>query len=592
MDLSAANSREYQRQAIDAEIKSLEESIRALKRRRNALAPISSLPTEVTILIFSFLRTTSSAFTPGKKSDPLAWLRVAHVYRQWREIALNEPLFWSHVDFTNLSSVGAAEILVRAKTAPLYLEARVLDSNWDNARFSAFQEGLRACVSRICHLHISADDSQLLKTLEGLISPAPTLERLSLSRGGEWIFLTLAVPESLFGGNTPRLSCLKLLHCDISWKSPLLRGLRCLDIRSPTANGVPSHSVWLDALDEMPQLKMLTLYGASPRADWFPFDVERTVTLPSLTHFDIADSPYDCAFALAHLNLPALTCLNVTTFSCLSDGYDVREVLPYITQHAHGSQDTHPLQSVLIRGKKTRADILAWPVPNIDVEVHGSTSLAATAPARVALSFWNKDSDWNRFDYHNEILSMAMAAVPLDGLVTLITQDFLAPPFEQFWLPTLPRLPLLRRVRLTSIVATKFIDWLQADKGAREDPLLPSLKELVFVDTYLYEDWTLRLCEVLMKRVEQGVPLEMLDLRTCRPDPGYSAAIRILSEIVVDVVGPEETVDARAQIISMWDRLARGSIVGYDDSGEESQLDTDDDDDSDTSSDGEDEEEE
>jgi hypothetical protein len=125
MDPSEENSREHQQQAIDAEIKSLEapESIRALRCRRNALAPISSLPTDVTTFIFSFSRATSLAFkfTPG----PLAWLRVAHFCHQGREIALNQPLIWSHLDFTSLSSVGAAEILARAKTAPLYLEARV-----------------------------------------------------------------------------------------------------------------------------------------------------------------------------------------------------------------------------------------------------------------------------------------------------------------------------------------------------------------------------------------------------------------------------------------------------------------------------------
>jgi hypothetical protein len=56
MDSSKENSREYQRQAIDAEIKSLEGSLRALKYRRNALAPISSLPIEVIADIFSILR--------------------------------------------------------------------------------------------------------------------------------------------------------------------------------------------------------------------------------------------------------------------------------------------------------------------------------------------------------------------------------------------------------------------------------------------------------------------------------------------------------------------------------------------------------
>ena len=566
MGPSEANSWEYQQQAIDAEIKSLEESIRALKYRRNALAPISSLPTEVTTLIFSFLRATS---TPDKKPDPdpLAWLRVTHVCHQWREIALNQPLFWSHINFTNLSSVGAAEILARAKTAPLYLEARFPCSQWDDARssrFSAFQEKLQACVSRICHLRFSADISQFHETLERLTSPAPTLERLSLTCGGH-SYSELEV-VSLFGGITPRLSCLELREFNINWTSPLLRGLRCLDIRSPSE--FPSLSVWLDALDEMPQLKMLTLLWASPAGDDagpIPFDVQRIATLPSLTHFNISDPPRDCAFALAHLDLPALTCLIVkTTFYRPSIGSNVRDVFPYIAQHAHGSQDTQPLQSVLIRGKKTRVDILAWPVPNINVEVQWPTLLASTAPARVVLSL--RSSDWKNVDTPNEVLGMAMRAVPLDGLVTLIIQDFLTPPFEQPWLPNMPKFPLLQHLRLASTVATKFIDWLQADNGGPEDPLLPSLKELVVVDADLHGDWTLRLCESLMKRVEQGVPLEMLDLRTCRPDPDYPAAVRLLGEIVVNVLGPEETLEARAQILSMWDHSAWDPFVRHDDS--------------------------
>ena len=570
MDPSEANSWEFQQQAIDAEIKSLEESIRALKYRRNALAPISSLPTEVTALIFSFLHATSSVFIPDERPDPdpLAWLRVTHVCHQWRENALNQPLFWSHIDFTILSSVGAAEILARAKTAPLYLEARFLGSQWDDARFSrfsAFQEKLQACVSRICHLFFSADISQFPETLEGLISPAPTLERLSLTCDGQSRLAPQVVPETLFGGITPRLSCLELREYGISWTSPLLRGLRYLDIRLTFA--YPSLSVWLDALDEMPQLEMLTLQWASPTGDDagpIPFDVKRTATLPSLTHFDIFESPKDSAFVLAHVDLPALTCLSVKTLFHLPYGgsLTVWDVFPYISQHSHGSQDTQPLQSVLIRGKKTRVDIFAWPVPNIDIEEQGNTLLARTA--RVALSL--QSHDWEVIDTPNEILGTAMRTVPLDGLVTLVAQDFLT--FEQSWLPNLPRFPLLQHLRLASIMATRFIDWLKADNGGHEDPLLPSLKELVVVDAHLYEDWTLRLCEALMKRVEQGVPLGMLDLRTCRPDPGYPAAVRLLGEIVVDVLGPEETHDARAQIISRWDRSLAvcGSFVRHEDS--------------------------
>ena len=369
-----ANSRDCQRQAIDAQIKSLEGSIRALRLRRNALAPVLSLPTEVITTIFSFLRVpvATSPLTPGKRPDHPTWLRVAHVCHHWREIALNQPLFWSHVNFTTFNSAGAAEILARAKLVPLHLEARVPIGHWDDARFSAFRKELQARVSYICHLGISTEHFHLRQTLEGLVSPAPTLEYLSLT-SEEYRNIAISsrvfVPDTLFDGTTPRLTCLELRNCDISWKSPLLKGLRHLKIRTMSADARPSLLVWLDALDEMPQLKTLTLLSASPIAPpgaSLPSYVERTVTLPSLVHLDISASARDCGLALAHLVLPALTRLCLTARSCLWDGADVQEILPFVARHAHGAQDTQPLQSMVVRSDRMGADILAWTVPDID----------------------------------------------------------------------------------------------------------------------------------------------------------------------------------------------------------------------------------
>jgi hypothetical protein len=243
MDPSQANPREYQQQAIDAKIKSLEDSIRALRHRRNALAPISSLPTELIAAIFSFSRLPEDRH--------LAWLRVAHVCHQWRDIALNQPLFWTHVDFTNLTLAGATEILARAKKAPLHLEAWMASCHWNSARVSAFEKELQSRVSHICHLRIaSLEGSYLRRTLEGLASPAPTLEYLSLSHPIPLSRVSVTVPDTLFDGTTPRLSCLELRYCDISWKSPLLKGIRYLELSARSENARPSLTGWLDALDK------------------------------------------------------------------------------------------------------------------------------------------------------------------------------------------------------------------------------------------------------------------------------------------------------------------------------------------------------
>ena len=99
MNPSQENSRESLQQAIDAEIKALEVStgIRVLRLRRNALSPISTLPPEVLAAIFSLLCPPSS---PDRNPDHhIARLRVSHVCHQWRQIALNQPLLWSNVNF-------------------------------------------------------------------------------------------------------------------------------------------------------------------------------------------------------------------------------------------------------------------------------------------------------------------------------------------------------------------------------------------------------------------------------------------------------------------------------------------------------------
>ena len=86
-----------------------------------------------------------------------------------------------------------------------------------------------------------------------------------------------------------------------------------------------------------------------------------------------------------------------------------------------------------------------------------------------------------------------------------------------------------------------------------ESPLLPSLTKLVLINnTALCPLRTLRLCDALMKRVEEGVPIETLDLRTCLSG---SRSIELLSEIVVDVLGPEEIYDED------WEDMGRSDVV-------------------------------
>ena len=216
MATSSAKSVDRVRQRIDDEIISLQESILALKSRRNALAPISRLPPETLAEIFSLLPSSWN-----KQVGHLARIRVAHVCSRWRETALNHSLLWSHIDFNMLTPAGMAEFLTRAKMTPLHLEATVTENM---EQCDAFNRQLEPHIFHTRHLRIRGD---LRYVLRGLVSSAPTMESLSLI---QFDLPLVVIPIDIFNCTTPSLTSLELEFCNISWKSPLLNGLRTLKI--------------------------------------------------------------------------------------------------------------------------------------------------------------------------------------------------------------------------------------------------------------------------------------------------------------------------------------------------------------------------
>ena len=440
-----------------------------LKYERNALAPISSLPPEV-FAIFSF------SCSSGKPDDNLTQIRLSHVCHQWHEIALGQPLLWSHVDFTTLSSAGAAETLARAKSSPLYLAARISSQSWNDVRFSTFLKEVQARLPHICHLDVSAEGPDIHSILRALRLPVPVLEYLSIF-STTWM-KTVLIPDTLFDGSAPRLSsCLTLCHCGISWKWSPLRGLKYLEILKPAAlNSRLKLAVWLDALAEMLELKALILQWASPHAPPFPFDVERTVTLPSLEHFNIMGHLEDCVLALAHLDLPVLTQLSLKAICYLfPNSDDVRELLPYVARYIYGTQHTQPWQSMLIGNNDSYVDLHAWAVPDIGIEVHEfdpPTLPDATLAPRLALSFTCDDKTDSHCCNHLALLRYSIPGLPLDGIVTLAAQDLCNRSrlghhvsSKQFWL----HIPYFAKVFPASAceIVTFYSDWIYRDAARR-----------------------------------------------------------------------------------------------------------------------------
>ena len=528
MGTNPAEAQYHLRQAVDHEFKATGECLRTSKYRRNALVPISHLPPETLTVIFTFLSHSAC----DEKGSYMAWLHVTHVCHHWRETALNCSYLWNHINFTKLSQAGITEIVARAKMSPLHLEAKI--TNWSKARFDAFAKQLEAHISHTRQLTVSGD----LRTLpDRLVSPAPALEFLSLSDPRPY-FDFGPLPDTLFNSTAPNLTSLELHGFGISRKMPL-KGLRTLKITKSSRRMTLKD--WLDALDEMPQLETFVLHDANLEEGYHDDPLisarRRTVTLHSLTQFNISASATDCALAFVHLVFPALTSLHVTAESNHEDGEDVLALIPCVARNANGPQDTAPLQSMLVRGESMRAAILAWTVPDADLEVPSLTTTLSTAVS-ARLVFSARGDGWLRDVTSTMVLDSILIQLPVNAISTLTAQSSYARLTEEFWLRHVPRLAMLKQARLAPTAIKAFKQMLVGDVSPNSPRWLPQLTKLVLVGVSLTAVRTYHLRDMLVKRREQGAPLEALDLRTCI---AAEHAIELFAEAVGNVRGPAIT---------------------------------------------------
>ena len=83
----------------------------------------------------------------------------------------------------------------------------------------------------------------------------------------------------------------------------------------------------------------------------------------------------------------------------------------------------------------------------------------------------------------------------------------------------------------------------------------------------------LSLYDALKKRVEQGVPVERLDLRMCYDYDGRAESrVQSLNEVVVNVLVPDDCFEARQPVKSMWRTIARAPFVDNEDDRPDSDL--------------------
>ncbi|KAF8971186.1 hypothetical protein BDZ97DRAFT_1619311, partial [Flammula alnicola] len=91
-----------------------------LENKRNALSPASSVPPEVLCNIFALVKAENAGdLHPDGAFEfsALEWVRVTHVCKWWRDVALNASWLWT--DIALASRRWADEMFARSKEAPL-----------------------------------------------------------------------------------------------------------------------------------------------------------------------------------------------------------------------------------------------------------------------------------------------------------------------------------------------------------------------------------------------------------------------------------------------------------------------------------------
>ena len=79
---------------VDKGIDTAMKLVRSLLTRRNALVPISLLPPEILARVFHLIVLEEPPISGGRS---LGWIRVTHVCRHWRQVALDDSSLWARI---------------------------------------------------------------------------------------------------------------------------------------------------------------------------------------------------------------------------------------------------------------------------------------------------------------------------------------------------------------------------------------------------------------------------------------------------------------------------------------------------------------
>ncbi|KAI0060709.1 hypothetical protein BV25DRAFT_1827587 [Artomyces pyxidatus] len=552
------------RETIEDEIKAARLSVCAMQTRRNALLPISVLPSEVLARVFEFLILafpTDNAtyyYIASRRSGKLGWIAAAtHVCRRWRQVAMENPCLWGRILFF-IGSKWTEEMLARVKAAPITIAQEFSYHPPSSGPFTH-----PVIPSRLYQIRELKLSGQLQQILLELTQPAPILERLELVEDEKSAIYKgpNTLQSDFLGGHAPRLREITVRGVLFSWSSFSASALTEMILVSPRpyrslqdGRMVPLPStplgMFLDFFVKAPNLTSLTLEGCLP-TQTVPSLADRTVFLPSLSFLALKGPAADVARAMTHIRIPHSAKLRLTSTSKASSGEEYCTILSLISEHL-GTHSTHPTSiqtfSIHAAPPAPAESMQAFDVYQHHITHDGIPEFDLKTPPYVSLRF---DGNHGGNDIQSPVLRQICAALPFWDLRTLELSVPRSDWTGANWLDVMGPHKSVEHLRVSGIMAETLCSVLaqpvktelaaagKRKRRTRESLLFPGLQSLYLLDVNFEEPETLSsalygvLHSSLQKRRTLKAGPKRLDISCCTFD---AEQLGTLEEAVDEVV--------------------------------------------------------
>ncbi|ETW81375.1 hypothetical protein HETIRDRAFT_417520 [Heterobasidion irregulare TC 32-1] len=294
---------------------------RAVHLRRRRVFPVTRLPNELLGHVFSLLADDDPPYKETSASRPrpfsIGWIKVTHVCRHWREVALDYSQLWAHIPL-DMGREWTRELIVRAKHAPLAIYGK---------REAGLILPALVASGHLSHTRVLCIRDADLDVVHSMTTAAaPMLEHVTLELVMAGHYIVTLLPEDIFAFHAPRLR-----------RGPLSTDFsipRHIFNESPVPF-LPSQRDFYDSLANMPHLESLIIRFALPSviADTIEPQRRGSIALPHLRVLNLAGPWLDVVAILEVILFPALAVLHLAYLAEGNDGDPSSVIFPSLLRY-------------------------------------------------------------------------------------------------------------------------------------------------------------------------------------------------------------------------------------------------------------------